>query len=99
LKRKRLNLMREDPSSWTWGWHRQNGANGGGKVHNDKRTHVREGATEPGRNGPRPVGLAHSRVGSVRPPFLEHEDVSTLSTWRHRHSQRESHSPERPSTS
>jgi hypothetical protein len=74
------------------GWHRQNGANGGGKVHNDKRTHVREGATEPGRNGPRPVGpgrLAWPIPGSVRPPFLELEDVSTLNTWRHHHSQRE----------
>jgi hypothetical protein len=37
--------------------------------------------------------------GQFGPPFLEREDVSTLSTWRRRHSQGESHSPERPSTS
>jgi hypothetical protein len=56
LKRKRPNFMREDPPSWTWGWHHQNNAFGGGKVQNVKRTYVCEGATEPGRNGPRPVG-------------------------------------------
>jgi hypothetical protein len=89
LKRKRPNFMQEDPPSWTWGWHRQNGANGGGKVHNDKRTHVREGATKPGRHGPGPVSpgrLAWPIPGSIQAPILEREDVSTLSTWRHLHS-------------
>jgi hypothetical protein len=32
------------------------------------------------------------------PPFLEREDESTLNTWRRRYSQKESHSPKRPST-
>jgi hypothetical protein len=42
-------------------------------VHNDKSTHVREGATELGQDGPRsvspgrPAGLAHPRVGSPPP--------------------------------
>jgi hypothetical protein len=56
LKRKRPNFMREDPpldARMT----SSNCANGGGKVHKVNRTHVREGATEPGRNG------------SVRPPI------------------------------
>jgi hypothetical protein len=65
-------------------------------VHNDKRTHVRKGATEPGQDGPGPPGLAHPGVGW--PPFLQREDLSTLSMWRRRHSQGESHSPERSST-
>jgi hypothetical protein len=70
-------------------------------VHNDKRTHVCEGVTEPCRNGLGPVGssrLAWPILGRFGPPFLEREDVSTLSTWRRRHSQRESHSLERLST-
>jgi hypothetical protein len=61
-------------------------------VRKDMRTHGREGATEPGQDGPGPVGPgrpAWPTPVSVRPPFLEREDPSTLSTWRHRHSQRE----------
>jgi hypothetical protein len=72
LKRKRQNFMREDPPSWTRGCHRQNGAHGGGKVHNDKRTHVREGATESGPEGPGPVSPGRPTwptLGSVRPPI------------------------------
>jgi hypothetical protein len=34
-------------------------------VHNDKSAHVREGATEPGQNGPGSVGPAHPRGGSA----------------------------------
>jgi hypothetical protein len=70
-------------------------------VHKDMRTHRSEGATEPGKDGPRPVGPGRptwSTLGSVRPPFLEREDPSTLSTWRHHHSQREIYSPEMPFT-
>jgi hypothetical protein len=44
------------------------------------------------------AGRSSPFQGRFGPPFLEHEDVSTLSTWRH-HSQGESHSPQRPSTS
>jgi hypothetical protein len=102
LKRKRPNFIREDPPSWTRGWHRQNGANEGGKVHNDKRTHMRKGATKLGRNGPGLVGPGRPAwpiPGSVRPQFLEREYLSTLSTWRQHHLQRERHSPERSSTS
>jgi hypothetical protein len=40
LKSKRPNFMRGEPPSWTRGWHRQNHASGGGKVHNHLRTHV-----------------------------------------------------------
>jgi hypothetical protein len=54
-------------------------------VHNDKTTHVREGATELGQDGPgtvgpgrpRMAGLAHPE-GRFDPPFLEREDLSTL---------------------
>jgi hypothetical protein len=70
LKCKRPNFMRGEPPSWTWGWHRQNHENGRGKVHNHLRTHGREGATEPGRDGPRPVGPSRPAwPSSVRPPF------------------------------
>jgi hypothetical protein len=58
-----------------------------GKVQNDKSAHVREGATEPGQNGPGSVGPAHPRGGSA--PVSWGEDESTLNTWRHYHSQRE----------
>jgi hypothetical protein len=64
LKRKRPDFMREDPLSWTREWSRQNDIIEGGKVRNVKRTHVREGVTEPGS-----ASLAHSRGGSV-PHFL-----------------------------
>jgi hypothetical protein len=53
-------------------------------VQNVKRTHGSEGATDPGRDGPRSVGLAHSCVGSA--PFLECEDDATMDPWRRRHS-------------
>jgi hypothetical protein len=56
LKRKRTDFMQGEPPSWTRGWHRQNSANGGGKVHKHMRIHGSEGATEPGRDGPGPVG-------------------------------------------
>jgi hypothetical protein len=56
LKRKRPNFMQREPPSWTQGGHHQNSASGGDKVHNHMRTHGSEGATEPGRDGPRPVG-------------------------------------------
>jgi hypothetical protein len=80
LKRKRSNFMHGEPPYWTWGWHRQNHANGRGKMHNHLRTHGSKGATEPGRDGPLPM--------SVRPPFLAPEGFSTLKPWRRRHSQR-----------
>jgi hypothetical protein len=67
-------------------------------VHKYMRAHRSEGATEPGQDGPGPTGLAHPGVGSA-PLFLEREDPSTLSTWRRRHLQGESHLLERPSTS
>jgi hypothetical protein len=63
-------------------------------VHNGKRTHVREGVAELGAGR-----SAWPIPWSVRPPFLEREDVSTLRKWWRRHSQGENHSPERPSTS
>jgi hypothetical protein len=50
------------------------------------RTHRSEGATEPGWHGPGPADLAHSE-GRFSPPFLAPERSSTLSSWRHRHSQ------------
>jgi hypothetical protein len=63
-------------------------------MHNHLRTHGSEGATEPGRDGPGPVGP--SRPGplltSVRPPFLAPEGFSTLKPWRRGHSGGESHS-------
>jgi hypothetical protein len=69
--------MRKKRPSWTRGWHRQNHASGRGKVHNYMRTHGSEGATEPGRGGPRPVGPGRSAQAGrpsplwwpVRPPF------------------------------
>jgi hypothetical protein len=48
--------MHGEPPYWTRGRHRQNSASGGGKVHKCMRTHGSEGATEPGRDGPGPVG-------------------------------------------
>jgi hypothetical protein len=53
-----------------------NHASGRGKVHKYMKTHGSEGATEPGRGGPRPVGPGWSAQagrpsplrGSVRPP-------------------------------
>jgi hypothetical protein len=88
LKRKRPDFMQEEPPSWTRGWHRQNSASGGGEVHNYMRTHRSEGATEPGRDRPGPVGRPDPLPGSVRPPFLAPEGSSTLSPWRHCHLQR-----------
>jgi hypothetical protein len=70
-------------------------------VQNVKRTHGSEGATELGQDEPGRVGPgqpARPIPVSVRPPFLEREDDATLRTWTHHHSQKESHSPERPST-
>jgi hypothetical protein len=62
-------------------------------VQNVKGTHESEGATEPGRDGPRPVSpsrLAWPIPVSVRPPpFLEPEEDGALKSWRRRHSQRE----------
>jgi hypothetical protein len=46
LKRKRPDFMQGEPPSWTRGWHRQNSASGGVKVHKYKRTHGSEGAIE-----------------------------------------------------
>jgi hypothetical protein len=79
LKRKRPDFMHGEPPSWTGGWHRQNGANGGGKVHNHTRTHRSEGATEPSRDGPGPVGPSRparpsSGVGSA-PLSLHPKDL------------------------
>jgi hypothetical protein len=96
LKRKRPNFMQGEPPSWTRGCHHQNDVNGGGKVHNHMRTHGSEGATEPGRDGPRPVGPSRPTwptpgVGSA-PPFLAPEGSSTLKPWRHCHLQGGSHS-------
>jgi hypothetical protein len=79
LKRKRPNFMHGEPPPWTRGRHRQNGASGGGKVHNHTRTHGSEGATEPRRDGPGPVGPSRPawpspRVGSA-PLFLHPKDL------------------------
>jgi hypothetical protein len=60
---KRPNFMQGEPPSWTQGWHHQNGASRGGKVHKYMRNHGSEGATEPGSDGPGPLW------GSVRFPF------------------------------
>jgi hypothetical protein len=71
-------------------------------VQDVKRTHGSEGATKPGWDGPGSVGPGRPAwpiPEAVRPPFLEPEEDATLKSWRHRHSQRESHSPERPSRS
>jgi hypothetical protein len=70
--------------------------NGRGKVHNHVRTHGSEGATEPGQNGPGPVGLGRpaqptSGVGSS-PPFLAPEGSSTLNPGGTAFRRRESHS-------
>jgi hypothetical protein len=70
-------------------------------VHKYMRTHGSEGATEPGRDGPGPVGLTDFQ-GRFGPPFLAPEGFSTLSSWRRRHSQereRESHSHREATTS
>jgi hypothetical protein len=58
---------------------RQNGASGGGKVHKCMRTHGSEGATEPGMDGPGPVGPSRPawpshRVGSA-PLSLHPKDL------------------------
>jgi hypothetical protein len=60
-------------------------------VHKCMRTQRNEGATEPGRDGPGPIGPSRlawpgPRVSSA-PPFLAPEGFSTLSSWRRRHSQ------------
>jgi hypothetical protein len=71
-KRKRPNFMQREPSSWMRGWHLQNSASGGGKVHKCMRTHRSEGATEPGRSGPGPVSPgrpAWPTPGVGSPPF------------------------------
>jgi hypothetical protein len=79
LKRKRPDFMHREPPSWTRRWHRQNGASGGGKVHKCMGTHGSEGATEPGRDGPGPVGPSRPawptpRVGSA-PLSLHPKDL------------------------
>jgi hypothetical protein len=55
-------------------------------VHNLMRTHESEGATKPGRGGPRPAGPAHSG-GRFGPVFLAPEGSSTLKPWRRCHSE------------
>jgi hypothetical protein len=59
-------------------------------MHNHLRTHSSEWATEPGRDGPGPVGPgrpAQPTLGvGLAPPFLAPEGSSTLKPWRHRHS-------------
>jgi hypothetical protein len=57
------------------------------------RTHGSKGATELGRDGPRPAGPVRPAwptpgVGSAPPPFLAPEESSTLKSLRRRHSQR-----------
>jgi hypothetical protein len=102
LKRKRPNFMREDPPSWTRGWHRQNGANGGGKCIMTRGPTCAKGRPNRAEMGLRRSAQASRPGPSPRrfgPPFLEREDESTLNKWRRHHSQGESHSPERPSTS
>jgi hypothetical protein len=85
LKGKRPDFTQGEPPSWMQGWHRQNGARGGRKVHKYMRTHGSEGVTEPGRSAQadRPGPLR----GLVRSPFSCTKDPSTVSCWRHRHSQ------------
>jgi hypothetical protein len=60
-------------------------------VYNYMRTHGREGATEPGQDGPGPVGPSQpawpTLGGRFGPPFLAPEGSSTLSSWRRHHSQ------------
>jgi hypothetical protein len=61
-------------------------------VHNYMRTHGSEGATEPGRAGPRPAGRAHfgGRFGLI---FLAPEGFSTLKRWRRCQSKGEPFAP------
>jgi hypothetical protein len=105
LKCKRPNFMQGGPPSWMWGWHRQNGANGGGKVHKDIRTHGSEGATEPSQDEPGPVGPgwpAWPTLGSVQPPFSwawRTFNPKNVEAPPFAERERESHSPERLSTS
>jgi hypothetical protein len=78
LKHKRPNFMHGEPPSWTWGWHRQNHANGRDKVHNHLRTHGSEGATEPAQSGGRfgPLSLHmkdHQPKVLEAPPFAGRE--------------------------
>jgi hypothetical protein len=59
-------------------------------VHKYMRTHVSEGATEPGRMGlgrSAQAGRPGHFQGRFTPPFLAPEGASTLSPWRPRHSQ------------
>jgi hypothetical protein len=70
-------------------------------VHKDMRTHGSEGATELGQDGPRPIDPgqpAWPTLGSVWAPFFS---VKLLQTYVRGDAaiHRESHSPERPSTS
>jgi hypothetical protein len=92
LKHKRPDFMQREPPSWIRGWHRQNSASGGGKLHNHLRTHGSEGATKPGRDGPGSVGPGRpawpTPGGRFGPPFLAPEGSSTLKSWRRHHSQR-----------
>jgi hypothetical protein len=94
--------MREDPLSWTWGWHHQNDAIEGAKCKMSRGT-----TCVKGRPNRAEIGLGRSaQAGRPGPflkqfglPFLELEEDATLSQWRRRHTHGESHSPERPSIS
>jgi hypothetical protein len=56
-------------------------------VHKHMRTHRSEGATEPGRDGPGPAGLAHFQ-DRFSLPFLAPEGSSTQCLGRCHHSHR-----------
>jgi hypothetical protein len=78
LKRKRPDFMQGEPPSWTRGRHHQNSANGGGEVHKYMRTHGSEGATEPGRDGPGPIGpsrRAWPTPGVSSAPLFSHPKI------------------------
>jgi hypothetical protein len=88
LKRKRLEFMHGEPPSWTWGWHRQNGASGGAKgIITRGPTGAKGRPSRAGMGLGRSAGPAHSQ-GRFGPPFLAPEGSSTLSPWRHCHSKR-----------
>jgi hypothetical protein len=72
LKQKRPDFMQGEPPSWTRGWHCQNSASGGGKVHKYMRTHGSKGVTEPAGMGlgrSAQAGRPGPLQGSVRAPF------------------------------
>jgi hypothetical protein len=87
-----------EPLSWTRVWRRQNDVINRVQVQIGKKTHMDERATKPGWNGPRPA--ARPIATSLRPPiFWAWRRCNTKHVWAPPFAERESHSPERSSTS